>query len=426
MVTDPWQMELVYRAALRIPWAWSKVYIWSIADGNPAEVQLYPRSHGGLYQPAKRRDVGGWPWAKDSLWAQNGSQAKGKVLAALAQWPDMTTKMGRQALGEGDAGRSAQRCFTKLLELRLAQRREEKGRYRYFLKDRGYALLTRRDGVPSRTAESKRDDPDKREDLKMMRKAHEDGLMSIMGQFMAAGLPVAEGSRSWETMFYDGQGFMVRKNSGVTRALQLRDATVCVTQGTTTELNLQDFSTQYNLDIRPLTFEDTDAVSAAYQAGQCDAFTNDRSQLAVIGSGFDDPSVHTILPETISEEPTGPVVPHGDDQWFDIVKTVMAILIYGEAYGISQGSVPSTATGTTVVDRLLGTEGSFEQESLGLSKTVGQTVLRDVGNYGEIYARNLGPGGINLPREGSRNALWADAPCRDCPKGGQIYAAPLR
>ena len=104
----------------------------------------------------------------------------------------------------------------------------------------------------------------------------------------------------------------------------------------------------------------------------------------------------------------------------------MAILIYGEAYGISQGSVPSTATGATVVDRLLGTEGSFEQESLGLSKTVGQTVLRDVGNYGEIYARNLGPGGINLPREGSRNALWADAPCRDCPKGGQIYAAPLR
>ena len=229
-----------------------------------------------------------------------------------------------------------------------------------------------------------------------------------------------------QTMFYDGQGFMVRKNSGVTRALQLRDATVCVTQGTTTELNLQDFSNQYNLNIRPLTFENTDAVSAAYHAGQCDAFTNDRSQLAVMGSGFDDPSAHTILPETISEEPTAPVVPHGDDQWFEIVKTVMAILIYGEAYGISQGSVPSAATGTRVVDRLLGTEGSFGQESLGLSKTVGQAVLRAVGNYGEIYTRNLGPDSINLPREGSRNALWADAPCRDCPKGGQIYAAPLR
>jgi hypothetical protein len=207
VVTDPWQRELVYRAVLRIPWAWSTVSIWSIADGNPAEVQVDPGSHGGLHQPAKRRGVGGWPWAKrteDSLWAQNGSQALGKVLAALAQWPDMTTRMGRQVLGEGDAGRSAQRCFTRLVQLGLAQRREEKGRYRYFLTDRGYALLTRRDGVPPRTAESKRDDPDKREKLKMMRQAHEDGLMSIMGQFMAAGLPVAEGRRSWEHLGHGG------------------------------------------------------------------------------------------------------------------------------------------------------------------------------------------------------------------------------
>ena len=104
----------------------------------------------------------------------------------------------------------------------------------------------------------------------------------------------------------------------------------------------------------------------------------------------------------------------------------MAILIYGEAYGVRQDSVPSTETGYPVVDRLLGTYGSFGQEYLGLSDTVGQDVLRAVGNYGEIYARNLGTGGINLPREGSRNALWADAPCRDCPKGGQIYTEPLR
>ena len=232
-----------------------------------------------------------------------------------------------------------------------------------------------------------------------------------------------------QTMFYDGQGFMVPKSLGLTSALDLQDATVCVTQGTTTELNLQDFSNQYNLKITPLTFEDTDAVSAAYQRGQCDAFTNDRSQLAAIGSGFDDPSAHTILPETISEEPLGPVVPHGDDQWFDIVKTVMAILIYGEAYSVTQGSLPSVATGTTVVDRLLGFagfEGAFGQDTLGLSDTVGQDVLRAVGNYGEIYDRNLGPAGINLPRENGRNALWADAPCQDCPKGGQIYSAPLR
>ena len=165
---------------------------------------------------------------------------------------------------------------------------------------------------------------------------------------------------------------------------------------------------------------------AAYQGGQCDAFTNDRSQLAAISSAFDNRADHLILPETISEEPLGPVVPHGDDQWFDIVKTVMGILIYSEAYGVTSGSVPTSVTGETKVDRLFGTAGDFGQESLGLSTTVAQDVIRAVGNYGEIYDRNLGPSGIGLPRENGRNALWADAPCQDCPKGGQIYAAPLR
>ncbi len=229
-----------------------------------------------------------------------------------------------------------------------------------------------------------------------------------------------------QTMFYDGQGFMVNKSLGIDSALDLDGASVCVTQGTTTELNLQDFSDQNNLGIEALTFEDTDAVVAAYESGQCDAFTNDRSQLAALGTALANRDDHVILPETISEEPLGPVVPHGDDQWFDIVKTVMAILIYGEAYGVNQGSVSSTATGDTKVDRLLGIDGSFGQESLGLSNTVAQDVLNAVGNYGDVYNRNLGPDGINLPRENGRNALWANAPCQDCPKGGQIYAAPLR
>ena len=229
-----------------------------------------------------------------------------------------------------------------------------------------------------------------------------------------------------QTMFYDGQGFMVNQSLGISSALELQGASVCVTQGTTTELNLADFSAQNGLNIEALTFEDTAAVVAAYESGQCDAFTNDRSQLAALGTSLANRADHVILPETISEEPLGPVVPHGDDQWFDIVKSVMAVLIYGEAYGVNSGSIPSAATGDTKVDRLLGFEGSWGQESLGLSDTAAQDVIRSVGNYGEIYDRNLGPSGINLPREGGRNALWADASCQDCPKGGQIYAAPLR
>ena len=220
-----------------------------------------------------------------------------------------------------------------------------------------------------------------------------------------------------QTMFYDGQGFIVRKDLGIESALELKDASVCVTQGTTTELNLQDFSNQNNLNISALTFEGTPAVVAAYEAGQCNAFTNDRSQLAALSTGFANRDDHVILPETISEEPLGPVVPHGDDQWFDIVKTTMGILIYAEAYGVGQADVPSSKTGDTKVDRLFGLEGSFGQESLGISDTAAQTVIRAVGNYGEIYDRNLGPSGVNLPRENGRNALWADAPCDRLPEG---------
>ena len=209
-----------------------------------------------------------------------------------------------------------------------------------------------------------------------------------------------------QTMFYDGQGFLVRKDLGISSALELKGASVCVTQGTTTELNLQDFSNQNGLDIKPLTFEDTDAVVAAYEEGQCDSFTNDRSP--ALSTALSDKDAHTILPETISEEPLG--VPHGDDQWFDIVKTVMGMLIYAEAYGVDSANVPSSATGDTKVDRLFGLGGSYGQESLGISNTAAQNVIRAVGNYGEIYARHLGPSGINLPRtDGDRNALWSAA-----------------
>ncbi len=230
-----------------------------------------------------------------------------------------------------------------------------------------------------------------------------------------------------QTMFYDGQGFMVPADLGVTSAYELGGAAVCVTSGTTTELNMADFFRQNNLEYNPNVFEDTDVVLDAYESGQCDVFTNDRSQLAALRTALPNPDDHVILPETISEEPLGPVVPHGDDQWFDIVKTVMSGLIYAEAYGINSGNVGSVASGDNVkAKRLLGTEGTIGQEALGLSETFMQDVINAVGNYGEIYDRNLGPDGIDLPRENGRNALWSNAPCTDCPKGGQIYAAPLR
>ncbi len=226
------------------------------------------------------------------------------------------------------------------------------------------------------------------------------------------------------TMFYDGQGFMVPKNLGVSNMLELAGAKVCVQQGTTTALNLQDFSNQNNMELDVVTFPDNVSANAAYIAGQCDVLTADRSGLVSTRAGFDSPDDHTILPGTISEEPLGPVAPHGDEQWYDIVKTVMAILIYAEAFDVTSANVPTSATGDSAVDRLFGLAGGYGQEDLGLSVTVAQDVIRAVGNYGEIYDRHLTP--LGLEREGSRNSLWSSAPCMDCPKGGQIYAAPLR
>ena len=226
------------------------------------------------------------------------------------------------------------------------------------------------------------------------------------------------------TMFYDGQGFMVKTSLGVSGMMELGGSAVCVQQGTTTELNLQDFITQNNLDIEVSTYPDNTSANEAYTAGTCDALTTDRSGLVSTRAGFENPDDHVILAGTISEEPLGPVVPHGDEEWYDIVSTVMGILIYAEAFEITSNNVPTSATGETAVDRLFGLEGSYGQEEIGLDATVAQDVIRAVGNYGEIYDRHLSP--LGLTREGSRNALWSAATCSDCPKGGQIYTAPLR
>ena len=230
------------------------------------------------------------------------------------------------------------------------------------------------------------------------------------------------------TTLYDGQGFAVPAALGIESAYDLRGASVCVAQGTTTELNLEDFNREYQLEINVVTFETFEASIAAYVAGQCDAYTTDRTFLLgeiIAAGGAEDE--HVVLPETISEEPISLAVPHGDDQWFDIVKSVVGMLIYAEAYDIHSGNVPSASTGNTSVDRLFGLAGSWGQESLGLTQTVAQDIVREVGNYGEVYERHFGSGGLGVPRPpGSRNALWADAPCQNCPKGGQIYAPPFR
>ncbi|MGD9091586.1 MAG: amino acid ABC transporter substrate-binding protein [Anaerolineales bacterium] len=220
-------------------------------------------------------------------------------------------------------------------------------------------------------------------------------------------------------MFYDGQGYIVRKDSGVTEVEQLDGATVCVTTGTTTELNLADDFRQRGLSFEAVTFEDTASVYNAYEEGRCDAATSDKSQLAAVQAGFAEPDTHMILDVTISKEPLTPAVPHGDDQWFDIVKMVMYSLVNAEELGVTQANVDEMANSDNIqVRRLLGTEGEWGQADLGLDADAAVKAIKAVGNYGEIYDRYMGPNGdaFTLPR--GINNLWTE--------GGLIYAPPMR
>ena len=219
--------------------------------------------------------------------------------------------------------------------------------------------------------------------------------------------------------FYDGQGFMTRKDKGITSAKQLNGASVCVTSGTTTELNLADFFRQNKLELEPVVFEDTASVYKAYEQGRCDATTSNKSQLASVRSGFHDPDAHIILDETISKEPGTPIVPHGDDQWLDLVKTVLYVLMNAEEFGVTQANVEQMKQHENIqIRRLLGTEGEFGQSDLGLKATFAVDVLKAVGNYGEIYDRYMGPEGISFVFPRGPNELWTN--------GGLLYAPPLR
>ena len=227
------------------------------------------------------------------------------------------------------------------------------------------------------------------------------------------------------TMFYDGQGFMTRRSLGVASANDLQNVSICVSEGSTTQNNLMDFiATRMGFGLTATVLPDETARTNAYLNGTCEVMTSDISELIGFRSTFPDRDQHVLLPETLSEEPLTPMVPHGDSLWFDIVKTVMSILIYAEAYGATSNTVPIFPTGNVKVDRLFGLFGDFGQASLGLPQTVAQDIIRAVGNYGEIYERHIGIAGLGVQRAGSRNALWSDAPCQTCPKGGQLYAAP--
>ncbi len=221
--------------------------------------------------------------------------------------------------------------------------------------------------------------------------------------------------------FYDGQGFMVPKDSGIKSAMELKGATVCVLTGTTTELNLTDFSRNNNMKIQPVTFEDGNVRNETYLKGGCDAITNDKSGLASNRAGFANPDAHIILPDTISKEPLGPVVRQNDSQWMDIVKWSVFALISAEELGLNSKNVEAARKNSKnpEVRRMLGVEGNLHK-GLGLPKDWAYNIVKQVGNYGEVYEAYMGSGkqGIGIPRKGSANDLWT--------RGGLMYSPPFR
>jgi general L-amino acid transport system substrate-binding protein len=224
------------------------------------------------------------------------------------------------------------------------------------------------------------------------------------------------GNFTWIT-FYDGQGFAVKKNSGITTLEQLEGATICVTEGTTTILNLEEVFFKRGINFTPVVFADPTKTFAAYEQGQCMAYTSDRSGVSEFVFRSNTPDAHLILEETISKEPLALSVSFGDEQWVKIVRTIIFGLINAEELGITQANVDTMmSSDNPEVKRLLGVEGSFGQAELGLEADAIARAVRAVGNYGEIYDRNLGSGGIGIPR--GLNRLWTD--------GGLIYAPPLR
>mgnify|MGYP003324692601 CR=1 FL=1 len=216
--------------------------------------------------------------------------------------------------------------------------------------------------------------------------------------------------------YYDGQGFMAKADLGVSSATELDGATVCIQTGTTTELNLADFFRSNNISYEPVPIETTSEAMQQYLAGACDVYTTDASGLAASRATFEDPSAHVVLPEIVSKEPLGPVVRQGDSVWEDIVRWSLNAMIEAEEYGITSANADSMKTSDNpAVKRLVGAEGELGA-ALGLDNEWSLRIIKQVGNYGESYKRNIADTGI-LPDRGP-NELWT--------KGGILYVPPAR
>jgi len=217
--------------------------------------------------------------------------------------------------------------------------------------------------------------------------------------------------------YYDGQGFMVKKSLGVSSAKDLDGASVCIQTGTTTELNLADYFSSNNMSYEAVTIETNDEARQNYEAGRCDVYTTDASGLSSTRSALPDPDAHMVLPEIISKEPLGPATRHGDDQWSDIITWVLNATVTAEELGVNSSNVDKMKNSNNPeIRRMLGSDGSQGAE-LGLSNDWAYQIIKQVGNYGEIFENNIG---VNTPLgiERGLNALWT--------KGGLQYSPPFR
>jgi len=267
------------------------------------------------------------------------------------------------------------------------------------------------------------DDPEKAQYVSLTSKdrlvALQSGTIDVLARTTTwtSGRDAGQGVAFTAINFFDGQGFLVRKSLGVAAGKTLNGATFCVSTGTTNELNLADFARTNNIKINVLTFSDTNETAKAYEAGRCDVYTTDRSQLAANRLKFANPDAHVLLPDVISKEPLGPWVRKGDEVWFTLVRWTLFAMLNAEELGVTQANLSEMLKSTNPeVRRLLGLEGNYG-ELLGVGKDWAVRILRHVGNYGESFERHLGPKTrVGLDR--GPNKLWTH--------GGLQYAPPIR